>query len=59
MSSKGQLHYKTTVGKHVMVTLNVAMARQNLSTVDRGRAIAKLQYGVTQQTAKVSLACSV
>ena len=43
-----KFHYKTMMGKHVMVTWNVAMARRQLSTAVQGRAIAWLQDGATQ-----------
>ena len=42
------------MGKHVMVIGNAAMARRQLST-DRGRAIAWLQDGATQQNVAQSL----
>ena len=49
-----KFHYKTTMGKHVMVTWNAAMAWQ-LCTVDRGRAIAWLQDGATLQNVAQTL----
>ena len=49
MSSMHKFHYKSTMGKHVMVTTNAAMARRQMSTTaDRGRVIALLQDGETQ-----------
>ena len=44
-----KFHYKTTMGKHVMVNWNAAMAQRQLSTADRGLAIAWLQDVATQQ----------
>ena len=49
MLRMGKFHYKTTMGKHVMVTWNAAMAGRQLSIADRGRAIAWLQDGATQR----------
>ena len=51
MLKKHEFHYKTMMGKHVMVTWNAAMAQRQLSTAKRGRAIAWLQDGAMQRNA--------